>query len=115
MSPTGEDAARAAVTTALRSCLDGRARDLRCPQPDDRIVPGSLRGTVVGSLADQLSVGIGFGAPGSIAVGGQVEVSGSYRMLTFTNTSVSRSGKVSVRLHAVTYATAPVHIVWTTA
>ena len=108
---------RAAMLTALRTaftpCVTGTpAADPRCPLPSARGVPGSLRGTIVGSFAPDAKVTVDAGSTGRIDVSGHVQVRGSYSELDFDDLPVHRSGTVSVPIAATAYAASPLRLTW---
>jgi hypothetical protein len=108
-SPTGIKTARAAVLANLRACLAGSGVGA-CPQPSQRYVPGSLRGTLT-SASPALSVSV-TGAAGVLTVSGSVSVSGTYERLTFANRGVAGSGTVQLPISAQSYAVPPLRFVW---
>src|SRR5206468_2539702 len=82
--------------TALRSCLAG-GRDVRCPQPSERYIPGTLRGTLAEPLAANLTVTLTDSPDGVLDVTGSQPVrASSFRRLTFTNQPVGGRGRVIV-------------------
>lgn len=112
LSEQGRAAARTAVGTALKACVSENA-DLACPLPDDRYVPGSLRGTVEASATDRLSITLGPGPDGELTIDGTVPFTGTYRELTFANRATSRRGSAELQVHARAYAVAPLRVTWT--
>lgn len=110
VSAQGTEQARAAVLADLRACLAGRGTTTTCPQPNERYVPGSLRGTLV-SGGTPLSVSV-TGAAGVLTVSGTVTVTGTYEQLTFANRAVEGSGQVTLPVSAQSYAVAPLRFVW---
>lgn len=109
-SAIGKTLARAAVTKALTQCLNGAGANT-CPQPTERYVPGSLRGSVT-SGSSSLGVSVN-DAAGVLQVSGTVSVTGTYRRLTFANRAVAGRGTVRLPVAAKTYATTPLRVVWT--
>lgn len=112
LSDRGTRAVATAMTAALRSCLAAGA-DLRCPQPSERFVPGSVRGALAGPVEEELSVRLADGPNGSLEITGEVQVRGSYRKLGFDNRAITRSGQFLLPVHATAFAVAPVQITWT--
>ena len=112
VSPAGKRAVLAEVQRVLTACLAGRG-GAACPQPDERYVPGSIRGSVVGSLAEQVDVSLDDGTAGVLVVKGDVVVEASgYRRLTFLNRAAGGHGRVVLALHARAYAVRPLKLVW---
>jgi hypothetical protein len=110
-SREGEKQAVSAVSAVLKACLAGHG-DVRCPQPSERFVPGSLRGTVAAPL-DRLAVSVESGAAGVLGVTGSVRVTGTYRRLDFENRAAAGHGNVTLPIHARSYAVPPLAIAWT--
>lgn len=101
----------AALRTGLQRCLAGGAAP-SCPQPDERYVPGSLRGTVQGALQN-LTVSLdGTDPVGTLLATGDATVHGSYRRLNFDNVAVAHSGTIDLPVRATAYAVAPLTIRW---
>ena len=112
VSPAGKQAVLAVVQRVLTACLGGHG-DASCPLPNERYVPGSIRGSVVGSLADQVDVSLDDGTAGVLVVKGDVAVDASgYQRLTFLNRSTSGHGRIELSLHARAYAVRPLKLVW---
>jgi hypothetical protein len=111
VTPAGRAAVLGAVATALRRCVQAGA-DPRCPLPSERFVPGSLRGSVGGDLADRLTLSVPPGAEAAIRVAGQVRFTGRWRALTFENVAVARSGEVELPVAAAVPAVAPLRVAW---
>lgn len=112
VSPAGKAAVVAALKSALGRCLDGRG-DLTCPLPDERFVPGSLRGTLEGSLAENVRIELGPEDAGVLTIGGDQPVHAStYRKLSFRNQPETGSGTVVIQLTARAYAVPPLRFTW---
>jgi len=112
VSRPGKQAVGAAVAAAVSGCIGGRASG-PCPPPDDqRVVPGSVRGTVTGDVADQMRVSVESDASGRLRVIGTVDVKGSYQRLDFDNLPVHKTGPVELSIYALCDATDPSKIVW---
>jgi hypothetical protein len=111
VSPAGRSAALAAVRTNLRRCLAGPA-DPTCPLPDERYVPGSVRGTLSGDLHD-VSVELASDPVGTLRVFGRATVSGAYERLDFRNRRIAGRGRVELAVNAVGYAVSPLTLRWT--
>ena len=111
VSPAGRTAVLGAMAGALRRCVQAGA-DPRCPLPSDRFVPGSLRGSIGGDLADRLTLTVPPGSAAAIKVGGEVRFSGRWQALTFENVAVARSGEVELPVAASVPAVAPLRVVW---
>jgi len=109
LSPAGRAAAQHAVRGALTRCVDGHGGDT-CPLPDDRYVPGSLRGTV---RSTDYTITLDSTAPaGVIEVSGSVPFHGTYRKLTFVNQVQAGTGNLRLDVHAEAYAVPPLKIRW---
>jgi hypothetical protein len=114
LSPAGKDAVVSALATAVRRCLAGAAPvDPRCPVPDDRYVPGSVRGELTSTLTDAVRVELQAGAAGVVDVSATVMARASYRRLTYANVVRRGRGRVQLALVAQVYATSPVRLSWT--
>jgi len=112
VSPAGKQAVVAEVQRVLTACLAGRG-GAACPLPNERYVPGSIRGSVVGALAEQVDVSLDDGTAGVLVVKGDVVVAASgYQRLTFLNRSTSGHGRIVLALHARAYAVRPLKLVW---
>jgi hypothetical protein len=112
VSKAGKSAVVSAVTAALRACLGASGQDDRCPQPNERYVPHSLRGALVGAINDDVSARLAVGPSGALEITGDVQVSGTYRKLTFENQTVTGSGKLRLPIRARAYAVAPLQLTW---
>lgn len=110
VSDAGRRAARGAVRAAVQACLSGRG-DRTCPQPSERYVPGSLRGTA-DSAVPALSVRVDNSPAGVLDVSGKVAVTGTYRRLSFENRAVAGKGTFALPVRASAYAVAPLRIAW---
>jgi hypothetical protein len=110
VSDAGRSKALAAADSGLLACLAGHG-GLTCPQPSERYLPGSLRGTLA-TATPALTVSLTDSAAGVIQVAGTVAVIGSYRRLNFDNKLVSGQGRVGVPVRATAYATAPLRLSW---
>lgn len=111
VSPAGRSAAIAAVRTNLDRCLAGRA-DPTCPLPDERYVPGSVRGTLSGDLHN-ISVELASDPVGTLRVFARATVSGSFERLDFRNRRISGRGRIELAVNAVGYAVSPLRLRWT--
>lgn len=110
VSDDGRARARAQVAAGLVACLQGRG-PRTCPEPDERYLPGSLRGSLRSS-PDALSVGVGASADGVLEVTGDVSVVGTWRRLDFDNQVHAGKGTVQVQVVARGYATDPLRFAW---
>jgi len=112
VSPAGRKAVVQAVQRALDACLAGRG-DPTCPLPDERYVPGSIRGRLAGRLADNLTITLDAGPAGLLDIKGEQPVEAtSYRKLSFVNRPSAGHGTVVLDLSARAYAVAPLRLVW---
>jgi hypothetical protein len=116
VSPEGHRIVATAVAAALQSCLSAPSPDPLCPlPPGSRVVPGTVRGTPTGAVANALSVTVGAGADGRLDVSGQVPVTGRYTQLTFDNQPTTKQlNRYPIRVRAHASAVAPQRIVWDT-
>jgi hypothetical protein len=112
VSAAGQAAAVKAVSAALQRCL--RGGDISCPLPNGRYVPGSVRGSLQAPLRSaDVTVDVGDGRSGVLAVSGEVGVSATYTKLTFSNQRRSGHGTVQLPFDASGYAVSPLAIHWT--
>lgn len=112
VSPVGRTAVLRAVHAGLTACLRTGAAG-RCPLPSDRYVPGSLHGSLSGSLTDAVSLTVAADPAGVIDVSGTIGFRGSYRTLDFDNVASGHSGTIRLPLSALAYAVTPVQVHWT--
>jgi hypothetical protein len=111
VTSAGRTAMTSAVREKLSRCLT-TSRDLTCPLPSARYVPGSLSGRLTGGMRDT-SVVVREGDPvGSLRLDGKVIVDGSYRSLDFHNRAITGHGPIELEVHAVAYAVPPLRISW---
>lgn len=111
VSQVGRSAVVRAVREGLTACLRAGAAG-RCPLPSDRYVPGSLRGSLSGSLADAVSLTVAPDPAGVIEVSGTIGFEGSYRKLDFDNVASGHTGTIQLPLSARTYAVTPLRLRW---
>jgi hypothetical protein len=111
VSDEGRRQAQTAVGANLLACVSGRG-PRTCPLPDDRVVPGSLRGSLTAATPD-LTVTVADSDAGVLDVSGSVGVVGTYRRLTFSNVTVAAKGRVRLPVQAAAYAVTPLRFVWT--
>jgi hypothetical protein len=107
----GKTAVDSALLAAFKPCLVV-STDLTCPLPTSRAVPGTLRGTLVGTLSKTTTTLVTAGAAGVIDVTARANVDGSYQALDFNDLPVAKHGTVVVPLHATAYAQAPLQLHW---
>lgn len=116
VSRAGQLAAVGAVAAALHRCLapprHGAPPSAACPLPAGRVVPGSLRGTAMTPVGDQLHVRLAAAPAGVLEVTGQIVVRARYQRLTFRNEVVAGSGRVRLPVHARGYAVPPLRLRW---
>jgi hypothetical protein len=110
-SARGRAAVLAAVRRKLTACVSGPP-DPACPLPDERYVPGSVHGSVVGELRVAAVELASLDASGTLQFKGDVSVRGTYRRLDFHNRAVAGHGAVGLHVNAVAYAVAPLTITW---
>lgn len=114
VTPAGRAAAIIAVTGAVRRCLSGAAgsaADL-CPLPTERFVPGSVRGRLSGALRD-VQVTLQPTELGEVSISAQAPVTASYQELDFRDHTSAGHGPLTLQVHAIAIAVAPMTIVWT--
>ncbi len=111
VTAAGRAAFTRATLAAVRTCVTG-PRDPACPLPDERYVPGSVRGSVDGGLRATIVSLVPGEAVGSMDLTGRATVDGSYLRLNFHNRQVAGHGRVDISVHAVAYAVAPVQVRW---
>lgn len=111
VTAAGRAAFTRATLAAVRTCVTG-PRDPACPLPDERYVPGSVRGSVDGGLRATIVSLVPGDAVGSMDLTGRATVDGSYLRLNFHNRQVAGHGRVDISVHAVAYAVAPVQVRW---
>jgi hypothetical protein len=115
LSAAGIKAVEAGITAAFRTCLSqAGAAAASCPTTPDgeRVVPGSLRGTLAGSaftVRPQLDVD---DADGMAQASGTFSVRGRYQALDFNNVASTRSGPATVSFRASVYVSAPGVVRW---
>ena len=112
------DAARSTfareVAQRVRQCVTS-SRSAACPLPDERYVPGSIRGTPMGGVR-ATDVGLDpWSAVGRLLFSGRMTINGSYRRLNFHNVQIAGHGTVYLDIHASAWAVAPLRLHWTTA
>ena len=113
VSSAGRDAARAALTTALRSCLtQGSQADPRCPLPSARVVPGSVRATVPADLADAVGVVVQSDPAGALQLSGSLHLNGQYTALDFNNVASVHRGPFTLPITALAYPRTPLTLQW---
>jgi hypothetical protein len=109
------DSARAAMTQAVRSalqrCVTG-SPDPMCPLPNERYVPGSIRGVIAGSLRGSDIVVESLEPVGTLRFTGSATIAGRWQRLNFHNVRVTGRGRVELDIHAVAYATRPLRLRW---
>ena len=117
LSEAGLAAVAEAVDAAFAACLAGTAEaPTLCPLPTDaRAVPGSLTGTPVDAVAEDLLIETSAGNDGLVRISGDVTVTGEYQQLDFNNQRVAKTGDHVVEIRAACYASSPETIIWRTA
>ena len=113
VSPAGRAVIVPALATMLSACLRAGPVDPRCPLPSDRVVPGTLRGTLANNALAHLQVQVQTDRAGLIAVAvPDLSMHASYQQLDFNNRPFPMSGPVTLHVAATTYAVAPVRLNW---
>jgi hypothetical protein len=114
VSPTGRTAVAAALTSTLTRCLDAHP-DPRCPLPDGRYVPGSLRGSIpdlASAVKNGMTLAVDTARAGLIVVSGTVPYDGTYRKLNFNDVAATHRGALQIPLSSTAYAIAPIVLQW---
>jgi hypothetical protein len=113
ISPAGRRAIDADVLTVLQACLTGRAGAAAntCPEPDERVIPGSVRGRITGPVRHENLV-LSPGAEGGFEYFATVPTRVSYQRLDFRNVVQTHRGQELIAVHAVGYAVTPVQVQW---
>jgi hypothetical protein len=111
VSNAGETAVRTAVTDALNRCLTG-SRDLTCPLPTDRYVPGTVRGRLNGPIGGLVDLDQHDPA-GLLTYAGTPTITGSWQRLDFHNVARHERAQVELDVRASGYATSPLQMRWT--
>jgi hypothetical protein len=100
----------AAIQQQLRTCASGAPAAADCPLPSTRIVPGTLRGRLVGPVAGALEYHVASDAAGTIRATGSVAFRGSYRELSYDNVTHVRHGTLRLPIDAASYPQAPLSV-----
>lgn len=110
VTDAGRRAMLDAVRAGLRRCLT-RASDPSCPLPNERYVPGSIRGTLEGGLrATRVTTGVD--PVGTLQLTATAAVTGTWRRLDFHNRQVRGHGTLYLDVHASAYAVSPLRVRW---
>ena len=112
VSKAGRDAVIGALTTALRTCLTAPTVDPRCPLPDDRFVPGTIRAPVPTDVGKDVTISLSGGPSGLLGISGTVSVNATYKKLTYANVAISAKGVIELNVSASAYAVAPLRLTW---
>lgn len=111
VSARGERETKALALAALRACLAPNS-DPRCPLPDARAVPATLRGALPANAADELTLSLGSDTVGRIEVRGDLPITGSYTVLDFDNVASVKRGPVTWTVRGTVVAVAPLTFSW---
>lgn len=111
-TPAAQTALLAQTRRMLQTCVTG-SPDVACPLPDERYVPGSLHGTLAGSLQNAVVRVDPSDRAGTLDVSAEAAVHGSYRKLGFDNVATAGTGTVTAEIHAAAYAVPPLRLHWT--
>lgn len=110
ISEAGERAVRDTVRAELTRCLTG-APDPACPQPDERYVPGSVRGRLVTALGGLVDLDQ-HNPAGLFRFAGRPTIKGNWQRLDFHNVARRQAGQILLDVRAVGYATEPLEMHW---
>lgn len=110
VTAAGRRAMRSATLAALGRCLRAGSA-VTCPQPDERYVPGSLRGHVIGALHDP-KITLLPTQVGLLKLDATASVAIRYRRLDFRNEVRDGQGTRTVELHAIAAAVDPLSVRW---
>lgn len=111
ISAAGEAAVETAVHAMLQRCLSG-AGAATCPLPNERYVPGSLRGRLTGPLTGFADLDQNDPA-GLLRYAGTANFTGHWLALDFENVAQPGGGRVKLDVRASGYATDPLRLGWT--
>lgn len=112
VSPKGQAAVRAAVRSGLDRCLTGASPDVTCPLPNDRYVPGTVRGRLNGQLGGLIDLDQRDPA-GLLTYAGTPTITGHWERLDFHNVPQREHAQVELDVRASGYAVAPLTLRWT--
>jgi hypothetical protein len=113
VTEAGKTAINNAVAAALKTCLAGGAKaDPRCPLPNARAVPGSLRATLSDRVDRKTQITVASDAHGVLDVSATLKVTGRYSVLNFDNLPVPKTGSLTVPISAKAFAVAPLVLTW---
>jgi hypothetical protein len=113
-SDAGRAAAHKALAAAIATCVTADA-DPRCPLPSTRSVPGSVRGTVTSSAANDVAVVVTSDPTGALQLVGKVRVVGRYQQLDFNNVTSTKRGAFALQVDARAYPVQPLRLSWSEA
>ncbi len=112
VTSAGRAGMRAAVRSAVSACVSATQPATTCPLPTERYLPGSVHGSLAGELSD-VRVSLTASPLGTLDLTAEVPVlATSYRRLDFRNRVDAGQGRVTLALHAVAAARAPLSISW---
>ena len=112
ISNAGRDAVLRALTAQLRACLTGTAPDPRCPLPDNRFVPGSIRAAMPADVGKNVAISLNGGPSGLLGISGTLRVNATYKKLTYANVAITGKGVIELNLSAAAYAVQPLQLTW---
>ena len=112
VSQAGHAAVISALTTALQACLTAATVDPRCPLPDDRYVPGTIRAPMPVDVGKDVTISLNSGPSGLLGISGTVAVNATYKKLTYANVAVSAKGVINLNISASAYAVKPLRFTW---
>ena len=102
LSPAATRSYRAALAAALRACLAPGAQP-DCPLPaSGRYEPGRLRGQAIDPF--RVRIGLDANPDGLVRFDGTVDFRGTYRRLDFANVAQTHQGRLTLAVHAWSWA-----------
>ena len=109
LTASGRSATRLAVQAAVARCLERGGPT--CPQPDERYVPGSLRGRLTGTL-QHVSTSLTASPAGVVRVDAEAPATVRFRRLDFVDRPGDGHGDVRLQVHALA-GLEPTSVRWT--
>ncbi|HLY33187.1 MAG TPA: hypothetical protein VKQ07_01515 [Jatrophihabitantaceae bacterium] len=112
VSDAGRIAARAALSSALRSCVTlGAHADPRCPIPA-RTVPGTLHAALAANVVNSIGIVVTPDNDGVLQMTGTIKLNGRYDGLDFNNVASTHRGTFTLQVNALAFAQNPIVLRW---